>query len=349
MRAAANLQAKKGSSIPVTTTRREIKLSTDMESSDTLFLKMCSISLRDFCMDQNMDDVYMVNEDDTLGTVFDKLVDYDVFAMPVSSLGGEYAGMISYKDILDTTLDLFDKARRPIKGSITYASNKIEWRTTLVSEIMNTEPAAVLSCQTLLTGVEALYYGNYKTIAVIDVNTKKVINVLTESMIMKFFEKHVREHAEFGDVAIREIRPYNYVSSINQEKQAIAGFRRLLDEDISAMAIVDDENKIVDVLSVRDLKGIDTKTHTFRWLWNTAGFFKDQIRNKDAFVAYAPITLKPSNTLSDLLDKLQDNFIHRVFITTYSDLLVDVVSESDVIGYVLGLQTSETVEEEGMI
>lgn len=326
--------------------KKEGSSSASLGNNDRLFLKLCSTTLRDFTTEQNMDDVYTCDEDDNLGTVFDKLVDFDVFSMPVTRLGGEYVGMISYKDILDTTLEIFDRARRPIKGSVTYTNNKIEWRTTLVSECMNTTPPAVLSCQTLLSGIEALYYGNYKTIAVIDVNTKKVMNVLSESMCMKFLRDHIIANPEFGEVSIRDLRPYNYVSSINMNKQAIAGFRRLLDEDITAMAIVDDDNKIVDVLSMRDVRTVDTKSHTFRWLWNTCTFFKDQLRNKDSFVSYTPITLKPTNNLTEVLDKLNDEFIHRVFITTFSDLLIDVVSESDILGYVLGLQTSQTTEEE---
>jgi CBS-domain-containing membrane protein len=169
-------------------------------------------------------------------------------------------------------------------------------------------------------------------------------------MVMKWLTEHMDEMSELGEVAVSELRPWNFVSTVNQSARAITAFKRMVSEDVSGLAVVDDTNKICDVITVRDLRGIDSISTTFRWLYNTTGYFKKQVRDRDAdtlaITPKAPVTMNTDATLNDLLKNYVDKWVHRVFIVNQSKNLVDVISELDVLTYILGLKTSESANDD---
>jgi hypothetical protein len=63
-------------------------------------------------------------------------------------------------------------------------------------------------------------------------------------------------------------------------------------------------------VSIRDLRGINTETLTFRFLWNTIDFFKDQVRAKYPDTPLIPISVSPNSTLEQLLRLFVDQVTH---------------------------------------
>ena len=71
----------------------------------------------------------------------------------------------------------------------------------------------------------------------------------------------------------------------------------------------------MDIISVRDLRGIGVKAEHFERLWHSVKRYKDEVRREfHRQTPPKPIHVTRDNTLRDVVRRMDDGNIHRVFV-----------------------------------
>jgi CBS-domain-containing membrane protein len=141
--------------------------------------------------------------------------------------------------------------------------------------------------------------------------------------------------------------------SVNVKSRTIKAYQAIVDNHVSyylsmrshsrkvsAVAVVDDEKKLVCTLSASDVKGLGQEDCKFsRLLLNVDDYFihrSGKLRT--------PVTCTMNNTLGTVLSKVTMFRIHRVWITDDNGVLSHVISLSDIISHLVQNILSNTKE-----
>ena len=282
---------------------------------------------------------------DKLSYVFRTLIEKGYHSAPVTDQFNTYVGMITLANILEAAIDVFGKdVFRPIKGSQSYINEKQQWSNKQVQDVMLKSPTLDEN-QSLLTAIELLDRnssgGPLHEMAVIN-RSQNVVGIVTHMSIIQYLYENIDSYPFLQNTSIRDIRPYNFVRTFPETARTIEAFKMMVAENISGVGVVNDDNELTDVISITDLKGIDPDSLTFRWLWNTIPYFKDQIRDNDVSTPTSPVAISKDDapSFTDVLNLMAEKEVHRVFLVNSStDLQVlDVISCTDMIAYILDLR-----------
>jgi CBS-domain-containing membrane protein len=269
------------------------------------------------------------------------LVDNGILSAPVVDEWGKFMGMIDHMAIMAYSLDIFNQVYRPSRWSDEYLAKKRQFRNTTVWDIMfrcSGDPtnASVLEDFSLFHALEVMTVTGAHRLAVVD-SENFVTGLITQSSICTWLLRNVDKMSrEMRNEKAFNIRPWNIVATMPVTRRAVHAFKLMKDENLTSVGIVDDNFRLVDVLSTRDLRGINPDSLTFRFLWNTIDFFKDQVRDRSPSVPARPVTVSANSTLEQILRAYQSNKIHRVFVLSESDRQpIDVISQTDILRYVV--------------
>lgn len=311
----------------------------------------------------------------TLPQVMRRLNSENFLSCPVLD-GHKYVGMISMLDLVSFTTKMF------------WGDTKEEWvefweksevfKRTQVSEIIQfpstneCDPFPPLHPEmTSLYALELFARTDTKRSAVVDNKTHKVKNVVTQSMLISFIRQNKEKLSSLLSKQVRDITApsmlqrddpsfeasgpsarFNMVHTINQTDKAINAFNKMVNEKVSAVAIVDDDGVLTGNISIRDLRGVGADGENFRRLFDTVKVFKQKTRQ--AYPRQAPYThysskhvphggyfVTPTDSLESVLDLMNDGNIHRVYVCTSESLAaacpkpIGVISQRDMLMEVL--------------
>jgi len=108
-------------------------------------------------------------------------------------------------------------------------------------------------------------------------------------------------------------------------------FKRLRNWGRTGLAVLNEEGAIVDELSEKDLRALDTNAHSFLNLFKSVKEYKKIVREKYPSVP-AVATLTEGATFEDVIRVMDQNATARVFIITPKDRLpLYTITQSDVL------------------
>ena len=183
--------------------------------------------------------------------------------------------------------------------------------------------------------------------------SKKVENVFTQSMFLS--ELRQRLHLISPGLKNKPISAmtnlWQSVVTINKDDKAINAFNKMKTMNVNGLAIVNDAGVLQGTISTRDIRGIGGGGITFSKLFLSVSDFKDHIREKFPLAPKAhypqgklPLTalyLTPSDTFVDVVNKMRDGNIHRVWICEQmsvnegAPIPSKVITQSDILRTVL--------------
>lgn len=101
--------------------------------------------------------------------------------------------------------------------------------------------------------------------------------------------------------------------------------------------MVDDEGTIRDVLSPRDLRRLRLGTPQFKSLFtDTVAEFKRKVKLERGESPSNVVSLRQGSVLEDVLKAMIENgCIHRVFIVDSSNSPIDIVSQTDILRWMM--------------
>jgi len=184
----------------------------------------------------------------------------------------------------------------------------------------------------------------------------KVVNILTQSMLISLFDQNLSRFGSIREGKVRGIIPglVQELLVIEETDLALNAFKKMVDKNISGLAVVDSRGVLVDTISIRDLRGIGTSANKYERLWLTISAFKERVREDFKLQTPAkPICVTSDSTFADVIQGMDDGNIHRVFVVEYTSngdpLPTHVISQRDVLRHVLfkiGLEPTTVQEAE---
>jgi len=143
-----------------------------------------------------------------------------------------------------------------------------------------------------------------------------------------------------ADLQIQDFKapPFEPVASIKASAKSILAFRELVKLEKEGLAVVDDDGRLVDNLSARDLRGIHTDATVFWRLWSPVSEYKAKVRQE--FSDKTPTELLyalPTDTLYSIIEKMAKQHVHRVYVVDAPNSMkpIRVVTQTDVLREIL--------------
>lgn len=101
-----------------------------------------------------------------------------------------------------------------------------------------------------------------------------IVDVVTQSMLIDFLWQNLERIGNIADTKVSELHGTSPVLTVQEDTKAIVAFRQMANSGVSGLAVLDSNGKLVDNISLRDLKGIHPDAKIFWRLWNTVKVFK---------------------------------------------------------------------------
>jgi len=129
---------------------------------------------------------------------------------------------------------------------------------------------------------EVLALANTRRAPVVD-SEGKVAHFVTQSMLIDFLWQNIEKIGKLAEKKVQDIRTiHNSVTKVASSTKAIIAFREMVKLQLDHLAVIDSHGKLIDNLSLRDLKGIRPDVKVFYRLWNSVLEFKAKVREEYA-------------------------------------------------------------------
>eukprot|EP01126_Amoeba_proteus_P051857 TRINITY_DN6225_c0_g1_i2.p1 TRINITY_DN6225_c0_g1~~TRINITY_DN6225_c0_g1_i2.p1 ORF type:complete len:279 (+),score=58.43 TRINITY_DN6225_c0_g1_i2:92-838(+) len=181
-------------------------------------------------------------------------------------------------------------------------------------------------------------------IPMIDSNSN-VADVITQSMLIDFLWQNIEK---FGDYFItRHVSDLKNRTEVVfytlETSRTISAFRHMIAMGVYGLAVLNGTGKLVDNLSLRDLKRTHSDASMFLTLWNTVKLFKEKMRNEAPQTTATrnteagPLWVLPTDTLYSVLEKMALSHVHRVYEVDSEESMrpIGVISQTDILSLVL--------------
>jgi len=162
----------------------------------------------------------------------------------------------------------------------------------------------------------------------------KVVNFLTQSAVVQYLASNLNKlgpkvHRTVGEL-LAGCKP---VVSVNIESRAIDAFTLMAEKRISAVAVVDDEGKLISNISARDIRTISTDQRIIQGLFTPIRqFLVNAFEPRVGMDEITPsISCSIKDTLGLVIQKLVASKVHRVYVTDAHYMLIGIIALSDVL------------------
>lgn len=302
--------------------------------------------------------VMTVQRDETLPRVFRKLAVEGFLSAPVLD-GRQYVGFIDMLDLVKHTTNLF--WGDTVEAWVNFWDKEERFQSTSVDDVMRVpdsfdrDPFPPIQPNfTTFYALEVMARTGLHRMAVVDPKNNRVTGILTQSMLISWLRQSMTKLGELRSLKVADIvsEQTRAVVAIPETMKAINAFNKMVDEEVSGLAVVDDDGVLTGVISVRDLRGVGTSGEYFYRLFHTVKEFKRSAR--DDFPKQAPKThfsrkavpvkglhVSPEDTLEDIIRLMNDGNIHRVFVCSKESIAskkpkpINCITQTDVLRQVL--------------
>ena len=253
------------------------------------------------------------------------LVTNNLQSLVVLNEDSSYFGMVDYSDIVRYVIKLFeDNISTATSMDLTrlFEKEKVLDRTE-IHNIMTFprnkgnifHPAMVGS--SLFTVFEKLYLlGNHR-IPIISQNFD-LKDVVTQSMAIDFLYQNIGQIGSLAETKLEDLSDFytHTVTTTSEDGTTIDAYKVMIDQKLQGLAVVDSDGKLVDNLSLRDLKGLRPDVKVFWRLWSTVKSFKEHVReefSKDN-IPDEVIVATTEDTLSFIIETMATKHLHHIYI-----------------------------------
>jgi len=248
------------------------------------------------------------NANDLVCDLIATLVNYKILSVPVKK-DGKFGMFVDVLDVLYFIVKGGD-AKTATCESICDASGR--------------DPFDELSPHSNLIKVMAtmcMKHQNLHRVAIVDHG--KLVGILTQLKLVKYLAPHTRQF-DFGNQTIKECKLGNTsaIYTLPHNATAADASKSIVENKVSCVAIVDDDGKLVGSFSASDIR-IFGVVPSFDDIAKTSlANFCDKVQQ---------ITVRSSETCAEVVDKISDASVHRVWIVDDDDKPVGIVALIEII------------------
>jgi CBS domain-containing protein len=170
-------------------------------------------------------------------------------------------------------------------------------------------------------------------IPVVDPATNQLVSVITQSAMVKFITKHLDQLDAGIDATLEQLHlGMKKVFSVNCEDRTLDALQMMQQHDISGIAVLDEQGKIMGNVSVSDVKVlVDADAAGAQLASGPVAQFVSHVRQLELATRYPSISVRATATLRQTLSKLVATGIHRIYVVDDQQRPVGVVSLTDVL------------------
>jgi len=299
-----------------------------------------------------------IRTDSKLPTAFKILIDENVLGAPVVTPSNKFYGYIDMMDLVCFTITLFSPSMDPVRDSISEFFKKEDKfnETTVLDLIEFREPGYALrkdkmsqtipkSCS-LMSAFEFLVRRGFDRAAIVN-EAQEVESIITQSMLIGWCYNNIDTTLKhIKDIPVSQIHPTTFLSTIQETEPAIQAFKIMAEKKYSGLPVINQEGELVEVVSIRDLRGMAPTAENFLRLWHPIKDFKKDVRAM--FPSKTPLWpdlfLIPSDTLKTCVMMFDEDRVHRLFVirSAISRIPLHIITHSDVLRFLLSTDPTPT-------
>eukprot|EP00163_Fabomonas_tropica_P015339 TRINITY_DN28126_c0_g1_i1.p1 TRINITY_DN28126_c0_g1~~TRINITY_DN28126_c0_g1_i1.p1 ORF type:complete len:341 (+),score=83.46 TRINITY_DN28126_c0_g1_i1:254-1276(+) len=302
--------------------------------------------------------VVVIYSDEKLDAVFNKLAQQLITSAPV--LDRKTLAVLGFVDMLDLLAALVDASDTPILVGEGMAARKVDHvedddlnsQRLRNAKLLDVEAAKLVNrsgrnpCEPIptthtLRAAAALFSKGVHRVPVTDA-TGSVINIFTQSRFLDFLKDHpellepiLDERCLDADVGTLQKTPHN-VHAVKPDTTVIDAFRIMNKNALSAIAITDEEGKLLSQLSASDLRGLDpygvpgAGLNILVYLELPVMDFLKQVRKDEHLPSDFLVWSTANSTVGRIIEHMSNTNVHRVYLISEYTHLLGVVSITDI-------------------
>jgi CBS domain-containing protein len=193
------------------------------------------------------------------------------------------------------------------------------------------DPFKVMHGEESLADAVEDYLKGVQRIAITDDNGD-VVGVISQWTVANYLATVPTEDKEWIPVLREPVSKAKFTTEvvcINRNESALQAFNRMYQNKISAIAIVDDDGKLIGNLSASDLKGyqlyLDDFNDLLQPVWKFLGIVRKMQGRPDDFV----VAFTPDILVKEIVKKFNEEIVHRAYIVDENRTLIGVFSLTD--------------------
>jgi len=281
--------------------------------------------------------VMTVQHDEHITRVFAKFVTEGFLSAPVLDDRRRFMGFVDMLDLVAFTVGLFEKEKVAEDEAAGVRGRELVWseanwevfwnklgtfREARVEDVMReidwSKPSRAHAVRTgfsLLHVMEMMARDNVRRVAVIDAQDK-VVGIATQSMIISLLSQNLPLFGPAKDTPVREAHGLlcGDVIAMRADHRALESFKLMAEKNVSGVGVVNAKGSLIDVVSVRDLRGMGTDGAKFWRLYETVATYKTLTRLQfPQQTPRNPLYVTEGDTIERVIKLMDDGNIHRVF------------------------------------
>ncbi|GIX87105.1 hypothetical protein CEXT_329122 [Caerostris extrusa] len=269
------------------------------------------------------------------------LVDNGVRAAPLwDSATQSFVGMLTITDFINILRTYY---KSPFVQMEELEEHKLEtWRNVLKERsrpLVSIGPDA-----SLLDAIKALIQNKVHRLPVIEPATGNVLYVITHKRILKFLFLYYHElpHPSYMNNTLGELKigTYDKIATVKTSTPVISALNEFVDRRVSALPVVDDHGKVVDIYAKFDVINLAAEK-TYNNLDITV---KKALEHRDQyFEGVLKCTL--DETFAAIMQRIVKAEVHRLAVVDAEDHVIGMISLSDILSYLVLRYTEDTKSE----
>jgi len=291
--------------------------------------------------------LYYVNSSDSAAHTLRLLAQHNVLSMPVLDKSlNQYIGFVDMVDIVSLIVDIYSEADIMAENFYTLLEQSERFKNTKVSEIINISARnpfiPVPETSSLYTAVELLSKHKVHRVPVIDAEGH-IVNLITQSSLIAFIAENVDKLGSVVNQTVGSLLlGHKDVVTVNINARVIEAFNLMDKKSVSAVAVVDDEGKLVGNISVRDIRTIGADPRQLPQLYMGIRELLFRINMQRVDIINPAIACSAKEKYGLVVKKLAASRVHRLYVVD-NHLPVGVISLSDALLPLVTIQPSEVV------
>jgi CBS domain-containing protein len=282
--------------------------------------------------DHPSNNIIFFSKSDSLSTVFKGLIDARILSAPVyDPIRRIFNAFVDMVDIVSYIVGVFSE--KELADALD-AQEAMQERCGKASGISGRDPfMPVESMAPLQAAIMKMVKWKVHRIPVID-SEGELITVITQSHVVKFLYQHMYMFGTLPQATVEELSlPHSPVVTISLDQKVMDAFKTMQEQRVSAVAVVDAAGKLVGNISVSDLKLIGYDGSMLSRLYYPVSQFL-HLLSKDNMIE-APVTVGAGSLFREVVSKLVNTRIHRVYTTDESGAPTGVITQHEVLAALL--------------
>jgi len=273
---------------------------------------------------------------------FQKLLDNNILSAPVWDVKeNKFIGFLDVRDLVSFCVFIHDNNLQgdSLLDIVNFGAKMFKHATDGVTlpYLARRNPFYAVKHDSSLHEVVEILAKGIKRVPVVDDKSGKVVNIVSQSSIIQFLNKHLKEISPIFENTIEEIGIGSTpVLTVSKETRAIDVFRMMDQHTRSGVAVVDTSGSLLGYTSGPDLK-LFIQTPSLGVLQLPIMSFLSKIRAQSIDISTPITTLNLHEPGTLMIGKLVATRSHRVFIVTNDYRPSKVISIVDLLRHILDI------------